>query len=188
MGRNPPNQLPISGLPMPNSTPAASTSVSIGRADEVTAAYQAELDRLPLAANTRRAYRTRVANFLAWLAGADLDGGDPLADPHARDYAVRDYARHLRVVGKKEPATVNAVLAALDHFYRWRGLGPPNARRQDLPQLAPRALESARGEHRNEESRQRPAAGPLSRWGSAAPAPAGSEPRRPRPRPGAARR
>jgi hypothetical protein len=113
---------------MPNSTPAASTNVTVGRAGELTAAYQAELDRLPLSANTRRAYRSRVANFLAWLVTAGLDelGGDPLADPHARDYAVRDYTRHLRVVGKKEPATVNAVLAALDHFYRWRGLGPPN--------------------------------------------------------------
>ena len=56
---------------------------------------------------------------------------------------MRDYTRYLRVVGKKEPATINAVLAALDHFYRWRGLGPPNARRQDLSQLAPRALEPA---------------------------------------------
>jgi site-specific recombinase XerD len=128
---------------MPSTTSAASTSVSIGRAGQLTAAYQAELDRLPLAANTRRAYRIRVAHFLAWLVTADLDGRDPLADPHARDYAVRDCTRHLRVVGKKEPATVNAVLAALDHFYRWRGLGPPNARRQDLPQLAPRALEPA---------------------------------------------
>jgi integrase/recombinase XerC len=128
---------------MPSTTPAAPTTVSVGRAGEVIAAYQAELARLPLAANTRRAYRTRVANFLAWLVSADLDGGDPLEDLHARDYAVRDYARHLRVVGKKEPATINAVLAALDHFYRWRGLGPPNARRQDLPQLAPRALEPA---------------------------------------------
>jgi integrase/recombinase XerC len=128
---------------MPSTISAASTVVSVGRASEVTAAYHAELDRLPLSANTRRAYRTRVANFLAWLVSADLDGGDPLADPHARDYAVRDYTRHLRVVGKKEPATINAVLAALDHFYRWRGLGPPNARRQDLPQLAPRALEPA---------------------------------------------
>jgi integrase/recombinase XerC len=125
---------------MPSTTPAALT---IGRASELTAAYHAELDRLPLAANTRRAYRTRVANFLAWLVTADLDGGDPLQDPHARDYAVRDYTRHLRVVGKKEPTTINAVLVALDHFYRWRGLGPPNARRQDLPQLAPRALEPA---------------------------------------------
>jgi integrase/recombinase XerC len=126
---------------MPNSTPAASTNVSVGRAGEVTAAYHAELARLPLADSTRRAYRTRVAGFLAWLVSADVDGGDPLADPHARDYAVRDYTRHLRVVAKKEPATINAVLAALDHFYRWRGLGPPNARRQDLPQLAPRALD-----------------------------------------------
>jgi len=125
---------------MSRSTPTAFT---IGHAGELTAAYHAELARLPLADNTRRAYRTRVANFLAWLVSADLDGGDPLADPHARDYAVRDYTRYLRVVGKKEPATINAVLAALDHFYRWRGLGPPNARRQDLPQLAPRALEPA---------------------------------------------
>src|SRR6266498_1803115 len=128
---------------MPSTPPAAPTTVTVGRASELTGAYHAELDRLPLSANTRRAYRTRVAGFLAWLVTADLDGGDPLTDLHARDYAVRDYTRHLRVVAKKEPATINAVLAALDHFYRWRGLGPPNARRQDLPQLAPRALEPA---------------------------------------------
>jgi hypothetical protein len=78
---------------MPSTPPAAPTTVTVGRASELTGAYHAELDRLLLSANTRRAYRTRVAGFLAWLVTADLDGGDPLTDLHARDYAVRDYTR-----------------------------------------------------------------------------------------------
>jgi integrase/recombinase XerC len=43
-------------------------------------------------------------------------------------------------VAKRKPATVNAHLAALDDFYRRAGLGPANAKRQDLPNTALRAL------------------------------------------------
>jgi len=35
---------------------------------------------------------------------------------------------------------VNLTLAALDHFYRFLGLGSAQVRREDLPQAAPRAL------------------------------------------------
>jgi hypothetical protein len=50
--------------------------------------------------HTRRAYASRVAGYLRWLAGADHTddqavgdptGADPLADAWARDFAVRDY-------------------------------------------------------------------------------------------------
>ena len=41
---------------------------------------------------------------------------------------------------KRKASTVNAHLTAIDDFYTRRGLGPAAARRQELPQLAPRAL------------------------------------------------
>jgi site-specific recombinase XerD len=93
----------------------------------------------PLDADTVRAYCSRVRQFLAWLAEADVDG-DPLADPHARNGAVRDYRAHLLTVTKRKLATVNAHLTAIDDLYRHLGLGPAMVKRQELPKAAPRAL------------------------------------------------
>ena len=86
-----------------------------------------------------RVYRSRVRQYLGWLAGADVDG-DPLSEPAARNWAVRDYRKHLLTVARRKPWTVNAHLTAVDDFYRRRGLGPAAARREDLPKAAPRAL------------------------------------------------
>jgi len=94
----------------------------------------------PLDADTIRAYLSRVRQYLAWLAGVAVDG-DPLADPHARNWAVRDYRTWLLTVAKRKPATVNAQLAAIDDFYRRLGLGPAQVKRQDLAKAAPRALD-----------------------------------------------
>lgn len=104
-------------------------------------AYVADLARPggPLDADTVRVYASRVRQYLAWLEGADVDG-DPLAEPAARDWAVRDYRTHLLTVARRKPATVNAHLTAIDDFYRRRGLGPAAAKREDLPNAAPRAL------------------------------------------------
>ncbi len=44
-------------------------------------------------------------------------------------------------MAKRKLSTVNAHLTALDDFYRRRGLGPAQARRQDVPKAAPRALD-----------------------------------------------
>lgn len=111
---------------------------------ELFAAYRAELDHVRLAEHSRRAYASRVAGFLRWLdtggAAADPTGADPLTDAHARDFAVRDYRAHLLTVAKKRPATINAHLTALDHFFTWRHLGRAIVDRADLPEQAPRAL------------------------------------------------
>jgi len=104
------------------------------------AAYTAALARAPLSAETRRTYASKVRGYLAWLDGADVDG-DPLTDPAARDWAVRDYRTHLAAVLKRGNATVNNALAAVDDFYTRHGLGPAAAERLDLPAVAPRALE-----------------------------------------------
>jgi integrase/recombinase XerC len=93
-----------------------------------------------LSAESRRTYASKVRQYLAWLGGAAVDG-DPLSDPAARDWAVRDYRTALAAVLKRKPATINNALAAIDDFYTRRGLGPATAGRLDLPQLAPRALE-----------------------------------------------
>lgn len=74
----------------------------------------------------------------------DHGDGDPLADPPARDGAARDYRTWLQTVAGRKPSTINVILAAIADFYTRRGLGAPDVRRLDLPQVAPRALDVTR--------------------------------------------
>jgi len=103
--------------------------------------YRLALAKSHLSTNTRRAYESRVAGYLAWLATADVDG-DPLTDPSSRDWAVRDYRSWLKIQHSSS-STINATMSAIDHFYSSIGLGPAQARRETLPQAAPRALDPA---------------------------------------------
>jgi integrase/recombinase XerD len=99
-----------------------------------------------LSGHAPRTYLGAVRGYLAWLESATVDG-DPLADATAKDWAVKDYRTHLVTVAKRAPATVNKVLAALDNFYTWLGLGPcvnggaKKIKRQDIPRRAPKALD-----------------------------------------------
>jgi hypothetical protein len=52
----------------------------------VTAGYRDWLARQPLSVNTRRTYLGRVRQYCAYLETSAGDYGDPLSDPHARDY------------------------------------------------------------------------------------------------------
>ena len=82
--------------------------------------------------------------FCGWLAdGIDARavGADPLVDRRARDYAARDFKRFLKRERGLGPASVNLALAAVDHFYRHLGLERANVRREELPMVAPRALD-----------------------------------------------
>ncbi|NYH55358.1 hypothetical protein HNR06_004947 [Nocardiopsis arvandica] len=116
-------------MPPRQEVPAAYTAVFDG--------YAAALERAPLDTHTRRAYASRVRSFLAWLETADPAGGDPLTDAHGRDFAARDYRSHLKTVLKRSPATANAHLVALDHFFTHLGLGPANVGRDEPPANAP---------------------------------------------------
>lgn len=112
----------------------------------VFAGYLAQVTRTGgvLDGDTVRVYCSRVRQYLAWLAQALQAGGiegDPLSDPAARDWAVRDYRTHLLTIARRKPSTVNAHLTAVDDFYRRRGLGPAAVGREDLPKAAPRALD-----------------------------------------------
>ena len=83
--------------------------------EEIHAGYVAQLRISPVDDDTRRAYASRVRQYLAWLGTAEVDG-DPLADAHARDGAVRDYRVHLQTVARRAPATINTVLASIADF------------------------------------------------------------------------
>jgi len=79
--------------------------------EAVHAAYIVQLGRAPLAAETRRTYASKVRGYLAWLAAAAVDG-DPLTDPAARDWAVRDYRTHLAAVLKRSTTVNNPLTSA----------------------------------------------------------------------------
>ena len=84
--------------------------------------------------------------YLTWLkAGDPADGrGDPLADPHARNFAIRDYRQYLLTVAKASPATINTTLAAVASFHAgYLRIGAPDADRVDPTWAASRALADA---------------------------------------------
>ena len=95
--------------------------------------YVTWLDRQPLAARSRQAYRAQVGAYLRWLA----DSGNPeaaLTQQDRRDWAVRDYKRAMKQERGWSAASVNQALAAIDNFYRSRQMGRPEvARRTAYP-------------------------------------------------------
>jgi len=110
--------------------------------DAILASYGGWLKRQPLAARSREAYPAQVRDFVGWLAGSE-HGAKALADPHVRDWAVRDYKRFAKKTKRWGPASVNQALAAIDNFYRSLGAGRPDVAREELAQTAPRALDEA---------------------------------------------
>lgn len=111
-------------------------------AEAVLATYAGWLKRQPLATRSRDAYLAQVRGFLTWLAGSE-HGPQALIDPHVRDWAVRDYKRHVKTARRWAPASVNQALAAIDNFYRSLAVGRPEVLREELAQVAPRSLEEA---------------------------------------------
>lgn len=109
---------------------------------ELVERYEVWLERQPLSERTRREYARQVAGFVEWLGADPVRDGETPADSFARDYTVRDFKRHLKLERRWSPASVNLALAAVDHFFRFIGLGAADVSRERLPQAAPRALAS----------------------------------------------
>lgn len=108
--------------------------------EQTLTAYDAWLERQPLAAKTRIAYRFQVRQYGAYLAQRPPTVDDPLYTPFARDYAVRDYKTYLKTERQAKPTPVNLALAAIDHFHQFIGNDRPQVQRESLPAQAPRAL------------------------------------------------
>ena len=106
----------------------------------ILARYEDWLGKQPLSDNTRRTYAVQVRQYCKYLEQTPQDYGDPLSDPHAKNYAVRDYKSYLKTVLKRKQNTVNIALAAIDHFYSCLDVSPAQVPREELPQQAPQAL------------------------------------------------
>lgn len=103
--------------------------------------YKTWLSRQGLSEHSKRAYRGRVHQFLVFLNDGHGDYGKALEDPKERDFAVREYKTYLKRSLKMQPTSVNSALTAIDHFCQYLGMGSTTVKREDLPQVAPRALE-----------------------------------------------
>jgi site-specific recombinase XerD len=108
--------------------------------EQTLIAYDAWLDRQPLAAKTRVAYRLQVHHYGEYLAQRTPTADDPLRTPFTRDYAIRDYKIYLKTERQAKPTSVNLALAAIDHFHQFLGNDRPRIQRERLPAQAPRAL------------------------------------------------
>lgn len=108
--------------------------------EQALTAYDAWLERQPLAAKTRITYRFQVHQYGAYLAQRSPMADDPLRTPFARDYAIRDDKTYLKTERQAKPTSVNLALAAIDHFHQFLGNDRPHVQREDLPAQAPRAL------------------------------------------------
>lgn len=94
----------------------------------VAAAHKRWLAGHGLADATKRAYTGEVAKFAAWLAGQTEHAPEvAFTDTITRDYAVRDYKRHMLTVAKREPKGVDLALTSIGSLYGWLGLGRPDA-------------------------------------------------------------
>ncbi len=102
--------------------------------------YLSWLKRQPLSEQTRRAYRSRINHFLGFLGTSGEDLRVLIENERERIHILREYKRYLKQELKSRPATVNAYLTAIDHFFQFQGVAPGKVAREDLPQEAPKAL------------------------------------------------
>ena len=102
--------------------------------------YLSWLKRQPLSDQTRRAYKSRINHFLGFLGSSGEDIRALAQTDRERAHVLREYKRYLKQELQSSPATVNAYLTAIDHFFQFLGAKPGKVTREDLPQEAPRAL------------------------------------------------
>lgn len=103
--------------------------------------YKTWLQRQPLSEQTRRAYQSRINSFLGFLGAYGEDLMDLVTNEQERKFVVRNYKQQLKQEFKLLPASVNANLTAIDHFFQFLGASATRIEREELPQEAPRALD-----------------------------------------------
>jgi site-specific recombinase XerD len=95
--------------------------------------YAKRLSKLPLSADTRRSYESRVNGFISWLATAGEDYSQFFKSADCRSAAVSRYKQYLRDEKHAPPNTVNAFLVTMDHFCSFLGLEQPKIKREFTP-------------------------------------------------------
>ncbi|HXG23905.1 MAG TPA: tyrosine-type recombinase/integrase [Chthonomonadales bacterium] len=98
------------------------------------------LRRANASPHTVRAYERWMREFVRFMEQSGRSLEQTLLEEHERNFAARDFRQYLRRSRRLAPTSVNQALAALHTFYQSQGLTAPQVKREDLPQLAPRAL------------------------------------------------
>ena len=94
------------------------------------AAYAAHITRSGLAESSIASYTSKTRLFGAWLdENPHHRPSETFTDPLSRDFATRDYRSYLLNDRGLAPASVDAVLAALDGMFLWLGLGLSTTKR-----------------------------------------------------------
>jgi hypothetical protein len=79
--------------------------------------------------------RYQVSRYCDYLHTNPWPGGDPLRDARARDGAATAYSVYLDMFNTP-PATISLILASMDHFYVFLGLGQISIARPSAVSLA----------------------------------------------------
>ncbi len=103
--------------------------------------FQEWLERAGTSPHTRRAYLRLLREFSAFVEGSGKDLDAVMADEHERTFIARDWRTHLKHVRRYAPISVNQALASLHTYCQFAGVSTPQVKREDMPNLAPRALE-----------------------------------------------
>ncbi len=109
--------------------------------------YKRWLSGKRLSAHTKRAYTSRLNQFLVFLSTQDNDYDDVLKSAGTRDRAVADYSDYLQNQLEYSCTTINTTLSTLDHFFIYIGLGEPRVERAIVARGKPVVL-TAREETR----------------------------------------
>ena len=99
--------------------------IARSRVGESLSAFATWLAKNPVAGDRiygSSSVRYQVARYCDYLDANPWSGGDPLRDGKARDGAVRAYGVYLDTFNTPT-ATIGLVLASLDRFYVFLGLG-----------------------------------------------------------------
>lgn len=91
--------------------------------------YDNILNRKTLSPQSRRAYRSRVMGFLAFLTDDRIDTATLLDDCELRNSIVKQYLQSLRTTLK--PASVDAALTSINDFFISFGVAPVATKRGD---------------------------------------------------------
>jgi len=94
--------------------------------------YLASLQRAPLSDQSKRAYRSRISQFLNFLGASNGKIDRLIKDSREGACIPREYKRYLKRSRKFVPSSVNASLTAIDHFFQFLGMAPAKIDREDL--------------------------------------------------------
>jgi site-specific recombinase XerD len=92
-----------------------------GPASSQLEAYKLWLEQNISSRYTRRNFYKRVDAFLTFLDSAEIPCAEVFNDAEARDLAVAEYKTYLQP--HLRPNSINGVLVALNHFFRFIGVG-----------------------------------------------------------------